>query len=100
MRDERHRDIDPAELARRHEQTKRQGDVLGISDADPDVDIPQATNDHGGHPKGIEVRRPATGIGDLQRSKGATGADMGAAGEDTAIASDFEGPRAAEDPDE
>lgn len=85
---------------REQERPAREGDVLGISDADPDVTIPQATDDHGGNPKGIEVGRRATGIGDLTRSKGATGADMGAGGEDTAISTDFQGPRAAEDPEE
>ncbi len=79
---------------------KRSGDVLGLSDADPGVEIPRATDDRGGHPRGIDVRQPATGFGDVQRSKGATGADMGAAGEDTALSADFKRPRAAEDPEE
>jgi hypothetical protein len=74
--------------------------VLGISDTDPAVEIPRATDDRGGHPRGIEVRRPATGIGDVPQSKGATGADMGAGGEDTAVASDFRRPRTTEDQEE
>ena len=79
------------------QRPKREGDILGLSDADPHVDIPQATDDHGGNPRGIEVRDHATGIGDLTRSKGATGMDMGAGGEDTELASDFEGPRSSKD---
>jgi hypothetical protein len=79
---------------------KQEGDVLGISDADPDVEIPRATDDRGGHPKGIDVRRRAPGIGDVQQGKGATGMDMGAGGGDTYITSDSERPRSTEDRDE
>jgi hypothetical protein len=57
--------------------------VLGISDAEGE--IPAATTDHSGNPKGIDVRDRATGTGDLQRGKGATGIDMGYGGKGTGI---------------
>jgi hypothetical protein len=65
---------------------KRKGDVLGISDAPPDVAIPRATDDRGGHPEGIEVRperKRHWGNEDIQPSSGATGIDMGAGGTGT-----------------
>jgi hypothetical protein len=77
------------------EKPAREGDVLGISDADPDVEIPRATQDRGGNPAGIEVGERATGIGDVRRSSGATGIDMGAGGEGTHITSRPKRPRAA-----
>jgi hypothetical protein len=66
--------------ARKHHE----GDVLGISDAGPAATIPT----HGGrkgHPAGIEVREHTTGIGDLHHGSGATGIDMGGAGEGTDV---------------
>ena len=66
--------------------TKREGDVLGISDADPAVEIPRATDDRGGNPAGIEVGTGAgTGLGALPRTAGATGADMGSGGTGTDV---------------
>jgi hypothetical protein len=62
------------------EEPSRPGDVLGLSDAPPEVEIPRATTDRGGNPAGIEVRTPASGIGDLRPGKGATGIQMGAGG--------------------
>jgi hypothetical protein len=59
-------------------QPERLGDVLGLSDASPEVEIPQATADHSGNPAGIEVRTPTTGTSELKRGKGATGIQMGA----------------------
>jgi hypothetical protein len=76
----------------------RKGDVLGLSDASPDVEIPQASRDHGGHPAGIEVRTPTTGTAELKRSKGATGIDMGAAGSGTDLDPDEIRPRDPVDP--
>jgi hypothetical protein len=67
------------------DKPERLGDVLGVSDTPPDVDIPQATTNHGGHPAGIEVRQHATGTGELRRTAGATGIDMGAGGTGTDI---------------
>jgi hypothetical protein len=37
-------------------EPERQGDVLGLSDASPAVEIPRATDDRSGNPAGIEVR--------------------------------------------
>ncbi len=62
---------------------KRQGDILGISDATGE--IPQATDDKGGHPEGIEVGRDRPGSRDVQRGPGATSIDMGSGGEGHAI---------------
>lgn len=71
------------EEAAKAEEPARKGDILGLSDVSPDVEIPQASRDHGGHPAGIEVRTPTTGTAELKRSKGATGIDMGGAGSGT-----------------
>ncbi len=78
----------------------RKGDVLGLSDVTPDVEIPQASRDHGGHPKGIEVRQPTTGTAELKRSKGATGIDMGAAGSGTDLDPNEVRPHDPNDPNE
>jgi hypothetical protein len=72
------------------------GDILGLSDAPPDVEIPRATADRGGHPQGIDVRTPATGIDELNQGPGATGIDMGYAGEGTNVTDHPRRPKAAE----
>lgn len=79
---------------------KHAGDILGLSDAPPDVEIPRATTDHGGHPQGIDVRDHATGIGDLHQGPGATGIDMGYGGEGTAVGTHASHPKAVEPPDD
>jgi hypothetical protein len=89
--DEEERALAEAE-AKNAAEPERLGDVLGLSDASPDVEIPRATEDRGGHPAGIEVREHATGIGDLGRGKGATGIQMGAAGSGTDLTPDPERP--------
>ncbi len=66
-------------------QPARQGDILGISDADPAVEIPRATTDRGGNPEGIEIGPAASPMGGLRRTKGATGIDMGSGGTGTGI---------------
>jgi hypothetical protein len=81
---ERHPD-DRDRKPQHSDEPARHGDVLGISDADPSVEIPAATSDRGGNPVGIEVRGPATGTGDLRRTKGVTGIDMGAGGSGTDV---------------
>jgi len=70
------------------QEPERHGDILGVSDADPDVEIPRATTDRGGNPKGVEVGERATGIGHLKPSGGATGVDMGAGGKGTDVKPD------------
>jgi hypothetical protein len=70
-------------IQKQESEPERQGDVLGLSDASPAVEIPRATDDRSGNPAGIEVRSPATGAGELRQTKGATGVQMGAAGSDT-----------------
>jgi hypothetical protein len=77
----------------------QEGDVLGISHPNPNAELPGAPHG-GGHPKGIEVRDHATGTGDLKRSKGATGIDMGAGGSGTDVDADSSGPKSADSPDE
>ena len=94
---------DPQRRDRRHPEDSHpahEGDVLGISDTPVDVEIPRATQDRGGHPQGIDVRTPATGIGDLHRGSGATGIDMGYAGEGTQITSHPRRPAAGTDADD
>jgi hypothetical protein len=76
-----------------------EGDVLGISNSDPSVTIPHPPSD-GSPLQGIDVREHATGIGDLKRSKGATGIDMGAAGSGTDVARESSKPKSAVDPEE
>lgn len=75
-------------------EPERQGDVLGLSDASPAVEIPRATDDRSGNPAGIEVRVPTTGTADLKQTKGATGIQMGAAGSGTDIQPDDLAPNA------
>ncbi len=58
-------------------QTMHEGDILGISDADPSVQLPVTGRRDGRHPDGIEVVTPATGIGDVPQRSGASGADLG-----------------------
>ena len=63
----------------------REGDVLGISNADLAVQIPAPPGrSHRPH-EGIEVRGHASGIGDLRRGSGATGIDMGGGGTGTDV---------------
>jgi hypothetical protein len=58
-------------------RVKHEGDVLGISDADPSVQLP-ATGRRGSRaPRGIEVGPHVTGIGDVPQRSGASGADLG-----------------------
>jgi hypothetical protein len=71
------------EAAKNAPEPERLGDVLGLSDASPAVEIPRATEDRGGNPAGIEVREHATGTGDLARTAGATGALLGGSGSGT-----------------
>jgi hypothetical protein len=69
-----------------------EGDILGLGTADPQATIPQATHDHGGHPKGIELdarskgRMPgANDVVNSASGPGATGIDMGGSGDGTQI---------------
>ena len=64
-------------MRHKNRDKKKAGDVLGISDSPPSAGIPQATTDHGGHPKGIELgeHKRHWGNEDLQTSGGATGAE-------------------------
>lgn len=59
------------------EQVKREGDVLGISDADPDTTLPFKGRRGGRAPEGIEVGDRVTGLGDIPQRSGASGADLG-----------------------
>jgi hypothetical protein len=75
-----------AERARRDSgEPAREGDVLGISDADPNVGEPRPAPSGGRRPSGIEVGERATGLGDVPPSDGASGVDMGGAGEGTDV---------------
>ena len=84
--EEKHR-VPKDEVARDRSDDRplREGDVLGVSDAPPDVEIPRATTDRGGHPAGIEVRERTSGNSELRQTPGATGIDMGAGGTGTDI---------------
>lgn len=74
-----------ADERRSHPDDIREGDVLGVSDAAPDPKLPNLPRDKGGNPKGIDVRPGTHGASELERSKGATGIDMGGGGEGTDI---------------
>ena len=63
----------------------REGDVLGISDARPNVGEPLRAKPGRRRPAGIEVGDRATGIGDVPRRDGASGVDMGGGGEGTDV---------------
>ena len=70
---------------KRKREKKMGGDVLGISDTPASTTIPQATTDHGGHPKGIEIGeyRRHSGSDELHPTGGATSIDMGGGGTGT-----------------
>jgi hypothetical protein len=91
------KDKEPRDAEQSHSdaEPERLGDVLGISDTSPDVEIPRATTDRSGNPAGIDVRQHATGTGELRRNKGATGIDMGGAGSGTDRAAETGKPNAA-----
>jgi hypothetical protein len=72
-------------IQKQETEPERQGDVLGLSDASPAVEIPRATDDRGGNPAGIEVRIPTTGTSELKQTSGATGSQLGAAGSGTGL---------------
>jgi hypothetical protein len=61
----------------RQKQTKHEGDILGISDADPSVQLPVTGRRDGRRPAGIEVDVPASGIGDVPQRSGANSVDLG-----------------------
>jgi hypothetical protein len=71
----------------RENAPKREGDVLGISDSGPDATIPVKGRGTG-HPAGVDVRRPSTGLGDVPQRDGAAGVDMGGGGEGTDVSSE------------
>jgi BRCT domain type II-containing protein len=94
---EEKRIAEEAKAIQKQQQEKppeHEGDILGLSDASPAVEIPRATEDRGGHPAGIEVRSPTTGTSELKQTKGATGIDMGAAGSGTDLDPDDRKPAA------
>lgn len=70
---------------------KHLGDVLGISDTPASTQIPRATEDRDGHPRGIEVgehHHRHWGDEDINQSSGAEGVDMGAGGGGTDVEMD------------
>jgi hypothetical protein len=83
MDNERHTNQSTSRDSTDEKAPKRAGDVLGLSDADPAVEIPQATTDRSPSHVSDEpaTRRPTA----FQQTKGATGIDMGAGGTGTDI---------------
>lgn len=55
---------------------KQEGDVLGISQSNPNVRVP-VSGRRDAPVEGIEVGPSASGIGDVPQRGGATGADLG-----------------------
>lgn len=76
-------------------EPEREGDILGLSDASPAVEIPRATEDRSGNPAGIEVRVPTTGTRELKQTDGVTSIQMGAAGSGTDLDPNQDRPAAA-----
>jgi hypothetical protein len=81
-------------IQKQETEPERQGDVLGLSDVSPDVEIPRATEDRSGNPAGIEVRAPTTGTSELRQTSGATGVQLGSAGSGTDLDSNEDKPAA------
>ena len=80
------------EEAKNAPEPERLGDVLGLSDAPPAVEIPRATDDRGGNPAGIEVREPTTGTADLTRTSGAASILLGGGESGTGVEPDEKRP--------
>lgn len=81
-------------------EKEQPGDILGISNPGGPK-LPHPPSD-GSTPRGIEVRgepKRHWGNEDIPQSDGASGADMGGAGEGTGIAADSRPRTAAEDED-
>jgi hypothetical protein len=73
-------------FTKKDKKNKVPGDVLGLTDDKTGVKLPHPPSD-GSVPSGIEVKKETRhwGTEDLERSKGATGVDMGGGGEGTDV---------------
>jgi hypothetical protein len=71
-------------MKKRQRKPDQEGDVIGISH--PTGSIPHENIGKGGHPKGIELEEDqgTPGLRDVPQRSGATGADLGGAGQGTA----------------
>ena len=82
--DNRRQASQPTDRDRADEEApKRAGDILGLSDADPSVSIPQATTDRS--PANLSDEPATASVTQLRPTRGATGIDMGAGGNGTDI---------------
>jgi hypothetical protein len=71
------------------------GDVLGVSNPGPGPQLPHPPSD-GSTPRGIDVRSERKrhwGIEEMPQSDGASGIDMGGAGEGTQVAAEHPRPK-------
>ena len=68
---------------KKKERQMQEGDVLGISNATGD--IPRATPDRSGNPRGIELDEDRPGSRDVGQSSGATSIDIGSGGEGNSV---------------
>jgi hypothetical protein len=68
---------------KKRDRQMQEGDILGISNTT--ADIPRATPDRGGHPRGIELDDDRPGSRDVGQSPGATSIDMGSGGEGNSV---------------
>ncbi len=64
---------------------KREGDILGLSDADPSVPLPGAPVERGAPSRSREADPDPTRHNSLPGRSGATGIDMGAGGTGTGV---------------
>lgn len=67
----------PVTGKRKDDEPEQEGAVLDISRTEPHVKIPVSGRRDSASVEGIEVTTPATGLGDVPKRSGATGADLG-----------------------
>ena len=68
---------------KKKERQMQEGDILGISNTT--AEIPRATSDRSGNPRGIELDEERPGSRDVGQSPGATSIDMGSGGEGNGV---------------
>ncbi len=83
--DNQHRSTQPQVTDETGRNAKREGDILGLSDADPNVPLPGPPVERGTPSRSREADPDPTRHNTLPRTGGATGIDMGAGGTGTGV---------------
>jgi hypothetical protein len=83
--DNRQRSTQPQVTHDTESKPKREGDVLGLSDANPAVPLPGPPVERGTPSRSREADPDPTRHNSLPRTSGATGIDMGAGGTGTSV---------------